>query len=358
MATTAVHIYIMIAAISTGLALFKNGALLGRIITDPKQMDSAFSIRYTLVNVGALIGTLSVGVLYKDVFEKNGVLGFIPCFRIAAISMFLGGLWYIFICWPKLGKLGTKPFKMEKTAEEIEEEKKRIQLSKEERQTQKITKTEAKRIAAIVLASAFSIIFWIFWYLASLPSYYYWGKHADWVVFGYEIPQTWFDAANSFYCIVLGPVMAYFWNKLSARPQGDMSLFKKTGIGILLLSVCYALYALLDIIRGDGKISILWVLLIVTFFLTLGEMFFSPLGHSFISKYSPSRYLGIMMSMWGLSIFAAAKSYGLAYGALFGDKTTLHFRTSCLIIIVVAIVAAIIMFALDKPLSKLVEHTD
>ena len=152
--------------------------------------------------------------------------------------------------------------------------------------------------------------------------------------------------------------MAYFWNKLSARPQGDMSLFKKTGIGILLLSVCYALYALLDIIRGDGKISILWVLLIVTFFLTLGEMFFSPLGHSFISKYSPSRYLGIMMSMWGLSIFAAAQSDGLAYGALFGDKTTLHFRTSCLIIIVVAIVAAIIMFALDKPLSKLVEHTD
>ena len=100
----------MIAAISTGFALFKNGALLGRIITDPKQMDSAFSIRYTLVNIGALIGTLSVGVLYKDVFEKNGVLGFIPCFRIAAISMFLGGLWYIFICWPKLGKLGTKPF--------------------------------------------------------------------------------------------------------------------------------------------------------------------------------------------------------------------------------------------------------
>ncbi len=357
-ATNGTHIYIMIAAISIGLALFKNGPLLGRIITDPKQMDSAFSLRYMLVNVGAFIGTLSVGVLYKDVFAKDGVQGFVPCFRLAAISMILGGLWYLFVCWPKLGKLGTRPFKMEKTAEELEEAKKRAQLDKAERQQQPLTTTEKKRIAAIVLASAFSIIFWIFWYLAYLPAYYYWAEHADWVVFGYEIPQTWFDAANSFYCVALGPIMAVFWNKLAARPQGDMSLFRKTGIGILLLSGCYAIYAILDIVRGDGKISILWVLLVLTFFLTLGEMFFSPLGSSFISKYSPSRYLGIMMSMWGLSIFAAAKSYGYAYNALFGDNTTLPFRTACLIVIVIAAVSSIVMFILDKPLSRLVEHHD
>lgn len=52
MATGIGQIYLMILLVSVGLGLFKNGPLLGRIITDKEQMDSAFSIRYTLVNVG------------------------------------------------------------------------------------------------------------------------------------------------------------------------------------------------------------------------------------------------------------------------------------------------------------------
>ncbi len=82
-------------------------------------MDPAFAMRYTLVNVGAFIGTFLVGILYKDVFAKDGVLGFAPCFKIAALIMFLGACWYFFVCWRFLGDVGKRPFKKTKTQEEL-----------------------------------------------------------------------------------------------------------------------------------------------------------------------------------------------------------------------------------------------
>lgn len=349
-ATSTTGVYLMIFFVSAGLALFKNGPIIGRVITDKSQMDSAFSVRYSLVNVGAFIGTFAVGILYKDVFAKDGVLGFIPCFRLAALIMVLGALWYVFVCWRFLGDTAALPFKKTMTAEEIEAEKARKASEKEAKQP--MTTVEKKRIGAIVVASIFSIIFWIFWYLGYLPVYYYWAENANWAIGGYEVPATWFDAANSMFCVILGPVVASLWKKLAARPQGDMSIFRKTALGITTIGLGYLFYILMDIVRGDGKVSVIW-LLGFAFLLTLGEMFFSPLGHAFISKYSPSRYLAVMMSVWGFATFIAAKSYGYVYGLLFGGN--LEFRVGCGIVAVIALVSAVIMVALDKKLSALVD---
>ena len=349
-ATSTMGVYLMIFFVSAGLALFKNGPIIGRVITDKSQMDSAFSIRYSLVNVGAFIGTFAVGILYKDVFAKDGVLGFVPCFRLAALIMVLGALWYVFVCWRFLGNTAALPFKKTMTAEEIEAEKARKASEKETKQP--MTTVEKKRISAIIIASVFSIIFWIFWYLGYLPVYYYWAENANWVVAGYEVPATWFDAANSLFCVILGPVVASLWKKLAARPQGDMSIFRKTALGITTIGLGYLFYIIMDIVRGDGKVSVVW-LLGFAFLLTLGEMFFSPLGHAFISKYSPSRYLAVMMSVWGFATFIAAKSYGYVYGVLFGGN--LEFRVGAGIVAGIAFVSAIIMVLLDKKLSALVD---
>ena len=348
-------VYVMILCVSIGLGLYKTGALIGRIITDKDQVDSAFSIRYTLVNTGAFIGTFLVGILYKDVFAKNGVLGFAPCFKLAAISMWAGAIWFTILGNRYMGEVGKKPFKMEKTAEELERERAEKAAQKEASKNEPLTKVEKKRIAAIFLVAGFSVIFWIFWNLAYLPVYYYWTEHMNWVVAGYEVPTTWFDAANSMFCVILGPITAMLWRKLAARPQGDMSLFKKTGIGIGILGVSYLFFAVLDVMRGGGQISVLW-LLIFAFILTLGEMFFSPLGHAFISKYSPSRYLSTMMAVWGIATFISSLLYGPIFGATF--EGGFKFTSVCIAIAVVAFISAVVLFVLDKRLSKLVEDEE
>ena len=349
-AKTPAMVYVMIICVSAGLGLYKTGAMIGRIVTDKSQMDTAFSFRYTLVNTGAFIGTFAVGILYKDVFAQDGVLGFSPCFKLAALSMLLGAAWFTF-GWRFMGDVGKKPFKMEKTAEELEMEKqKKVQEKNEKKEP--LTLIEKKRMGAIFLVSGFSIIFWIFWNLAYLPVYYYWSEHMNWVVAGYEVPQTWFDAGNSFFCVVLGPLTAMLWKKLAARPQGDMSLFKKTGIGIGIIGVSYLFFAWLDIMRDGGKISVLWLIGFV-FILTLGEMFFSPLGHSFISKYSPSRYLSTMMAVWGIATFVASLCYGPLYGVTFDGG--FKFTSVCYVIAAIAIVSMIVLIILSKRLEKLVE---
>ena len=83
--------------------------------------------------------------------------------------MVLGGLWYIFVCWRFLGDLGKLPFKKTLTEEEKAAEAKK----KEEAGTkQPLTTIEKKRIGAIFVASLFSIVFWIFWYLGYMPVYF------------------------------------------------------------------------------------------------------------------------------------------------------------------------------------------
>ena len=350
LATSPTMVYVMIFCVSAGLGLFKNGAMIGRIVTDKDQIDGAFSIRYSLVNTGAFIGTFAVGILYKDVFAHDGVLGFSPCFKLAALSMFLGAIWFTW-GWRFMGDVGKKPFKLEKTAEELEMEKQRKEEEKNMKH-QPLTLVEKKRMGAIFLVSGFSIIFWIFWNLAYLPVYYYWTENMNWVVAGYEVPTTWFDAANSFFCVVFGPLTAMLWAKLSARPQGDMSLFRKTGIGIGILGIAYLFFAALDVARGGEKISVLWLIVFAAIF-TLGEMFFSPLGHAFISKYSPSRYLSTMMAVWGIATFISSLCYGPLYGATF--EGGFKFTSVCIVIAIIAAVSAIVLFVLDKRLSKLVE---
>ena len=213
-----------------------------------------------------------------------------------------------------------------------------------------------KRIAAIVLVSAFAIIFWIFWYLAYLPVYYHWGENANWVVAGYNVPLTWFDAANALFCVLVGTfVTPKLWNYLQNRPKGDISIYKKCALGIGTLGIGYLFFALLEIMRGDGQISCLW-LLIFALLITFGEMFFSPLGNAFIAKYAPSRIYSTMQSVWGLAIFFAAKGYGYLYNGLFGGS--MKFTTACVIVIVVSAIAVVLLVVLDKPLTSLVKNKD
>src|SRR5699024_3263487 len=88
--------------------------------------------------------------------------------------------------------------------------------------------------------------------------------------------------------------------------------------------------------------------------LTLGEMVFSPLGNSFISKFSPNRLLTAMMSVWVFVVFIAGKSYGWIY------EFTLQFpfAPTYFIIAAIAIGAGAILWGLDKKLSGLVTERD
>ena len=258
--------------------------------------------------------------------------------------MFINAVWFVF-GWRYLGDAGKKPFKVD--------ERKALDDAAEEREEKRpLTTIEKKRVGAIVLVSAFSTIFWLFWYLAYMPVYFHWAGDnpaANWMIGNFEVPTAWFDSLNALCCITLGPILGAFWAKRARSAKGDFNMFQKTSFGMLLLGLAYIIFAVADIARGSNLANLGWI---VAFGITLslGEMVFSPLGNSFISKFAPARLLSVMMSVWTLAVFASAKTYGYLY------EFTLNFpfAKTYFVIAAIAIVCGLILFAVSPKLNSLV----
>ena len=91
-------------------------------------------------------------------------------------------------------------------------------------------------MGAIILVSALSVIFWLFYYQQDLALVIYMTDYVKMSLGSFEIAPSWITTTwNGLLCVALGGIMAAIWKKLAERPQGDMNMFKKVGSGI---SVC------------------------------------------------------------------------------------------------------------------------
>ena len=338
-------VWAMIALVSIGTGLFKGNVsgINGKLFDDPDQLDSAFSVQYSFVNVGSFIGTTFVS------FIAYG-LGFGTTFLICAILLFADAAWLIIGGKMGFGEVGKKPFK----AGEVKETS-----SKKQSNDAPLTGKEKQRIAAIVLVTVFSIIFWVVWYLTYMPVLYHCGpdfdtaNKANWMIGNFAVPSSWFDSLNALCCIALGPVLAAYWTKRANSPKGDLSMFKKTALGMILLGLSFAVMATAEIVRGGNQANLMWIVM-VGILMSIGEMVFSPLGNSFISKFSPAKVLGLMMGVWPFAIFIAGKAYGYLYEFL-GNYS---FAPAYAIVGAIVIVCGVVLWSLDKKLNALVEDED
>ena len=339
-------LWVMIILVSVGTGFFKGNlqAVVGEIFEgDEKRKDDAFSTMYSFINIGSFIGTTAVGVLYVKLATASSN-GYLQCFKIAGLLCIIGAIWFV-LGYKSLGNVGKHPFaKGEKHYEEDKPKEKRP-----------LEKYEVRRIYSIVIISLLSVVFWTFWYLTYVILYDYMPKFIDDKIGSFTVPTSWLDSLNGLTCIVLGPVLGALWYKLARRPQGDWSLYKKASIALLLLGVTFGILALTEFTRGVGapesqKASILWVVLFFVV-LSIAEMFFSPLGASFVSKYSPKSILSIMMAVWIVATFGAAKGYSVLY-KLVADVPV---ATLSLGIGAVCLVVAGLVFTFERKLANLVE---
>jgi POT family proton-dependent oligopeptide transporter len=342
-ATSVVTMNVMVALVAIGTGLFKGNvsAINGALFEDEAQLDSAFSVQYSFVNIGAFIGTTAVGILVASTFAHGGVQGFRPAFQLCGVICLIDAVWFLF-GMKFLGEVGKKPFSAGKHIEK-----------KVVTETKPLTRTEKRKVVAIVLVSIFSIVFWVFWYLTYLAVYDYGALFVNMNVGGFEVPLSWFDSLNSFICIAMGPVLAIVWFKLSKRPQGDMSLFKKLALGLSFLGLSFLMLVGAELSRGSvatAKASIIWIIAFGVL-LSMGEMFFSPLGNSFVAKYAPNKIYSILMGVWIFATFVAGKSYGYLYE--FASKFPII--QAYVVIPVVLFVCAVLLFLFDKKLVKLLE---
>ena len=335
-----VAIMIALASIGTGLFKPQTNSITGKLFSDPKDLDMAFSTQYSMVNLGSFIGTTSVGLI-------AGTRGYRICFLVCSIVMLVNAVMF-FLGWGPLGEAGAKPFKDSAASTE---------KAKTAEPSRPLTKIEKQRVMAIVAVSLFSSIFWIFWYLGYLPVYDHWGAtneakefvNMNWKLFGFTIPTSFFDSENGLLCIALGPVLGMLWARDAKRPGGGLSIFKHTALGMGILGLAFLVAALAEITRAGRPASLLWVVAF-GFGMSLGEMTFSPLVNSFISKFAPGRLLSAMMAVWTFAIFIA----GYSYGNLYNFISKLPFAPANFGIAALLIILAAVLWGMDKKLNSLI----
>ncbi|MEG2326635.1 MAG: MFS transporter, partial [Enterococcus sp.] len=189
-------------------------------------------------------------------------------------------------------------------------------------------------------------------------AYFYFGygdgagfiERANWMIGSFKVPTSYFDSMNALTCIVLGPVLGRLWTKLATRPKGDMSMFKKTALGMILVGISYVVMVLADRI-GNGHTGILWLAL-VSLLMSVGEMVFSPLGNSFIAKLAPAKLMGLLLGVWTIAVFFSQMIYPVIYAVL-ETADPAKFQMGYGILAAVVIILGIILWFGSKSLDKL-----
>lgn len=355
-ATSLTLVYVMIVLVSVGTGLFKGNlsGVNGLLFHDSEELDAAFSIQYSFVNIGSFCGTTFLAIT-----ATTGLGGlhfdFNTVFLICGLFLFLDAFWFIFVGNKTLGEAGKTPFKKD-TREFVSAEK------KEEELNSPLTKSDKRKIGAIILVTLFSAVFWMLWYMAYMPAYYYFGygdgadflNKANWVIGGFTVPTAWFDSVNALVCIILGPTLAILWKKLSERPKGDISMYKKTALGCGLLGVAYLVMVVADkIAESNGQCSVLWLAL-VCMLMSVGEMVFSPLGNSFINKLAPAKVLGLLLGFWPIAVFIAQK----VYPSVYAWTKTQNFQFAFTLLGVIVVVFGVVLWMLSGKLDAWSEADD
>jgi POT family proton-dependent oligopeptide transporter len=287
---------------------------------DPR-MDRAYSIYYMGVNLGAFLAPLVCGTLGQRFGWSYG-------FAAAGVGMILGLIFYL---W------GQK-FLAEDTL-----------TRGKKTQTEKVplTSREWKVIIALIVLVIINALFWSVYEQQGNTLQIFADRNADWHVFGFEMPSTWFQAVNPMFIFALTPLLIPFWGWQSKRGKEPGSI-SKMAIGCILTGVSFL--PLIYIAHGLGdtqRISFLW-LVGSTFIITVGELYLSPIGQSLVAQVAPPSLVSMLMGMWFLSNFIG--NYFTGYLGTFYEK--MSHEMFFVMLGGLGLIAGAAIFALGKPLRN------
>lgn len=165
-----------------------------------------------------------------------------------------------------------------------------------------------------------------------------------------EITVSWFSTLNSFFIIALASTVSKLWES-----KYNPSAAFKYGFGLILVAIGFLILGLGSMGISEGvKISMIFLVLTYLFH-TLGELFISPVGLSYVSKLVPARMLAFMFGIWYLAIAIAQKLAAVLGGQV--ETIQAQYSLSHFFFLFTAIpVGAGLLVMLLNPLIKKLMH--
>ncbi|MFY0252613.1 peptide MFS transporter [Chitinophaga sp. 30R24] len=323
------------------------------------RLDSAFTIFYMGINMGAFLGMLICPIL-GDKVDFNGVRmvsAFKWGFLAASLAMFLGTVLFFFlkdkyVVTPEGKAIGAKPdFSKPSAASASGEAEKAkfttgsilgvlvlmvvlffgihflsldpnpikswlypfiyaagISLAVLILTDKSITRVERQRIIVIYFVAFFVIFFWACFEQAGSSLTFIADYQTDRRLLGWDMPPSFVQNANSIFIIIFALPFSFLWLKLSQRKLEPISPVKQS-IGLALLALGFFIIAIqMKALGPNEKLGVSWLILMYLFH-TLGELCLSPIGLSLVAKLAPHRFSSLLMGVWFL---ANAAGYALA----------------------------------------------
>ncbi len=320
-------------------SLYKDG--------DPRR-DAGFSLFYSGINLGALLSGLTIALIGTSVSWALG-------FGIAGVCMLIGLGLFIFT-QRSLGPIGLPP-DPEKLARKTAGIKRGVWVQLASLlfipvffalvyypidvplggnkvlsltdliflfaaiftviyiiyQIVKAEKEEARKLIVAGILILFSMVFWSFFEQGggSLNFYaignvnnmvHFFGKD-----FGLNMTMV-NNSVNSFWVVVLAPVIGLLWLFLNKRKK-EPNMINKFGFGFIFLGIGFLAFCVSKFFAGTNGLTPLSMFIVAYLIITIGELCLSPIGLSMVTKLAPKRLHGVMMGTWFL-----ASAYG-QYGA-------------------------------------------
>ena len=379
---TALTFYLGLCLIVIGTGLLKPNvsAMVADLYPEGgNRRDAGFSIFYSGINVGAMIGPLICGFLGEKV---NWHLGF----GAAGVGMVLGLIQYR-LGGKYLGEAGLRR-KAEVTAAGDRTAIRRLALGvavffglialtallqvagvihldvyKVAQGTgffmlglailyfgavlflSKLSRAEKKRIAVIFVFFMAAVLFWAGFEQAGSSMNLFAERLTQRVIFGWEMPASFLQSVNSIFIIALAPVFGFLWVRLGRKQPSTPA---KMGIGLAFLAIGFLVLAWgASFTAGGARVSMLW--LIMTYLLhTVGELCLSPVGLSSVTKLSPRPLVGQMMGTWFMGTALGNLIAGLAAGGFQGMSVEELFLS----VAKVTGIAGVVLLVLAKPIRR------
>lgn len=222
-----------------------------------------------------------------------------------------------------------------------------------------LTCREKKQIGIIFVLAFFVIFFWAAYEQAGASLTFFADEQTDRMIWGWEMPASYFQSFGAVFIVLLAPVFASLWsflNKHNIEPSSPM----KQAIGLFLLSMGYLLIAFgVKGVEPGMKVSIMW-LTSLYFIHTMGELCLAPIGLSLVYRLSPARFSSLLMGVWYLSTSAANKLAGLLSGyypeegveKAFLGYTVSNLFDFFLLFVLMSGVASVVLFLISGKLAK------
>jgi proton-dependent oligopeptide transporter, POT family len=358
--------WIALGVIILGNGFFKPNisSMVGQLYPNEQKtkLDSAFTIFYLGINVGALLGQ-TICPLVGDV-EHDGVrdlTAFRWGFLAAGIAMILGVIVFVFlknkyVVTPQGKAIGDRPDPHVIHEDEATHAKfssrsilfaliafvvlvcffyfvsgqniiysiiysSGLTLAGLILTDQSLTTVETQRILVLYIVAFFVIFFWAAFEQAGSSLTFIADNQTDTRILGWTMPPSMVQNFNGLFVIIFAIPFSAVWLWMNRRGLEPISPVKQA-MGLALIALGYLIIALAVKDLGTaGQIGVIW-LIILYLLHTWGELCLSPIGLSLVAKLAPKRFASLLMGVWFLGNAAGYALTG-TLGALLpptGDK--------------------------------------